>query len=366
MGEPAASDESELIDLDGALLGPAFVDGHLHLDKPLLGVAWRPHRPAATLAERIAAEKALLREADAETPRLERAQRLVDQIVAFGTGYVRSHVDVDADAGLTNLHTLLELRERCRGTLEIELVAFPQSGILRSPGTAALLDEALREGADVVGGLDPAGFDGDVEAHLDVVFGLAESHGKPIDIHLHDGGPMGCEQLREIAARTRAHGMAGRVVVSHAFALGTSDDRDVAATAEALAGAGVAVVTNAPGDATMPPVLRLRAAGVRVFAGSDNIRDAWWPYGNGDMLERATLVGYLQAFSTDDELRVAYDMTTYEAASALAIAPYGLEPGAPANLVAVNASTVAEAVADHSERVLTVHDGRVCGRRRPG
>jgi len=363
-GPGAGAEAAERIELQGALLGPAFVDGHIHLDKSLIGVAWRPHRASAELGNRIAFEKELLREADGETDRLSRALALAEQIVAFGTGYVRSHVDVDPDAGLANLATVLELRDRCRGTLEIELVAFPQSGILRAPGTAALLDDALREGADVVGGLDPEGFDGDAAAHLDAVFGLAEKHGKRIDIHLHDQGSLGCGELREIAARTRAHGMEGRVVVSHAFALGTAGRDEFGATADALAAAGVAIVTNAPGDTPMPPVQPLRDAGVRIFAGSDNIRDAWWPYGNGDMLERATLVGYLQGLYTDDELRVAYDMTTRDAAAALGIAPYGVEPGAPANLVAIRAAGVAEAVAAHPERVLTLHRGRVVGPRR--
>jgi cytosine deaminase len=367
IGEPDPAVTAERIDLDGALLGPAFVDAHIHFDKPLLGVGWRPHRASGSLDDRIAFEQEVLRDADAERDRLARAHALVEQIVGFGTGYARSHVDIDPGAALENLATLVELREQCRGTLEIELVAFPQSGILRAPGTADLLDAALREGADVVGGLDPEGFDGDLAAHLDTVFGLAERHGKPFDIHLHDAGAPGGAELQEIAARTRAHGMEGRVAVSHAFELATVADRSVfGATVDALAAAGVAIVTSAPGGSLMPPVHALREAGVRVVAGSDNIRDAWSPYGNGDMLERATLAGYLQDLVTDDELRIAYDMATQDAAAVLGIAPYGVEPGAPANLVAIRAGSVAEAVAAHPERILTLHRGRiVSGSRQP-
>lgn len=359
---PAGSgcDAAQRIELGGALLCPAFVDGHIHLDKCFTGVAWRPHREAATLAERIAIERELLAAADEELPRGERALALVRQIVGYGTGHVRSHVDVDPLAGLSNLHTVLELRERTRGELGIQIVAFPQHGILAAPGTADLLDAALREGADVVGGLDPATFDGDREGHLDIVFGLAERHGVPVDIHLHEAGAGGCASLRAIAERTRALGLAGRVVVSHAYALGNAADDDVSRTAAALADAGVAIMTNAPGgDDSMPPVRGLRAAGVTVFAGSDNIRDSWWPYGNGDMLERATLVGYLEGLFSDDELAIAYAMATSEPARVLGLDRYGAAPGTRADLVAIAAANVAEAVATHPPRLLTVHAGRV-------
>ena len=351
----------ERIELGGALLGPAFVDGHIHLDKCFTGVRWRPHRPASSLAERIRIERELLTEADAELPRRDRAEALVRQIVAHGTGHVRSHVDIDPVSGLANLHTVLEVRERTRESIGIQIVAFPQSGILAAPGTADLLDAAMREGADVVGGLDPASFDGDREGHLDVVFGLAERHSAPVDIHLHERGQAGCVTLRSIAERTLALGMQGHVAVSHAYALGSvHDDAELARTAEALREAGVAIMTNAPGERDhMPPVRRLWAAGVAVFAGSDNIRDSWWPYGNGDMLERATLVGYVEGLSTDAELATAYEMTTHGAARVLGIERYGLQPGMRADLVAIAAAGVAEAVATHPPRTLTLHAGRV-------
>lgn len=363
---PRAADPNDgtRIALDGALVGPAFVEGHIHLDKTLLGTTWRPHRVGGSISERIAAERALLREVD--VPVVERALNLVRQIVGFGTGYVRSHVDVDPNLGLGNLHALLEVRERCRDLVDLQIVAFPQSGVVKCPGTAEILDAALRDGADLVGGLDPAGIDGDVEGQLDVVFDLAERYGKGVDIHLHDPGESGTFQLRRIAERTAALGMQGMVAVSHAWALGMVDERELEVTAEALACGDVAIMTNAPGAVAMPPVLALRAAGVRVFAGSDNVRDAWWPYGNGDMLERAMLIGYRQGMYTDDELRLAYDLATTEAALALGLSDYELKVGASANLVAIQAPAVPEAVATHAPRRLTVHQGRVVSQQEAG
>ncbi|TGT11478.1 metal-dependent hydrolase, partial [Mesorhizobium sp. M8A.F.Ca.ET.213.01.1.1] len=145
-------------------------------------------------------------------------------------------------------------------------VAFPQSGILSSPGTPEFLDEALRLGCDLVGGLDPASFDRDVKAHLDVVFGLAGKHGVGVDIHLHDGGTLGLFEIEEIAARTTALGMQGKVAVSHAYALGDISADALARAGEMLAASGVAIMTNAPGNHPFPPVAALRKAGVTVFA----------------------------------------------------------------------------------------------------
>jgi cytosine/creatinine deaminase len=356
-GAPAAG--AEQVNLDGTLLSAAFVEGHIHLDKSFVGGGWRPHVPGDALDERIAAEARLLAEADAEVPVAERALALVRQIAAYGTGWVRSHVDVHTEVGLAGVEMLLALRERCADLVELQIVAFPQRGVIADPGAAALLDAALSAGAEVIGGLDPAGFDGDVDGQLDVIFDLAARHAAGIDIHLHDPGELGTSQLRRIAERTERAGMAGRVAVSHAYALGAVEAGELARTADALARAGVSIMTNAPGTGPMPPVLALRDAGVTVFAGSDNIRDAWWPYGNGDMLERASMIGYRQGLYTDDELRVAWDLATGAAARALGLPDHGIHPGAPAHLVAVEAGGVPEAVAQHPPRRLVLHGGKI-------
>ena len=356
----AASDAgATTIDLAGALLVPGFVDGHVHLDKTLLGLPFQPHRPGHTIAERIARERELRREL--HSPVEDRARRLIDQIVAFGTTALRSHVDIDPDVGLSGLHALLRVRETTRA-VDIQIVAFPQSGIVADPGVKDLLDQAIRDGADLVGGLDPAGIDDDVNGHLDAIFGIAERRGVGLDIHLHDPGPLGCFELRQIAGRASAAGLAGKVAVSHAFALGAVDDTEFGRTAEALARADVAIMTNGPGPVPMPPVKRLAAAGVRVFAGSDNIRDAWSPYGDGDMLARAMLIGYRQDFRSDADLELAFDLTTRASAQVLGLADHGIRVGAAADLVAIAAGSIAEAVAARPWRSLVMKRGRVMAR----
>jgi len=343
----------ETIDLSGLLVLPGFVDGHIHLDKSFVGDHWRPHVPTDSLRARLAAEKKLLSEA---RPIAERADALIAQAHAFGTVAMRSHVDVDATTGLTNLHAVMRAREKWQGRVDIELVAFPQAGIITCPGTAELLDAAIREGAQVVGGIDPTTLDGDADQHLDVVFGIAERRGVKIDIHLHEPAPIGIAQLERIAARTAAAGMAGRVNVSHAYSLGEIPLDQAERVAAILADAGVSIFTNAPGNHAFPPVTLLKAAGVRVFAGNDNIRDAWWPYGNGDMLQRAMMIGYRSGFYTDEELHVALEMASTGAAQALDLAQYGIGVGQDATFVVLDAPNAAAAVAaPPQERILVQH-----------
>ena len=351
-------DGAEVVDLAGHLVLPGFVDGHIHLDKSFVGDRWRPHRHVTSLRERLAIEKQELASAG---PIVERADALIRQAASFGTIAMRSHVDVDATTGLTNLHAVMEAREKWRGVVDIELVAFPQAGVVSCPGTAEVLDAAAREGAQVVGGIDPTTLDGDADGQLDIVFGIAEKRGVKIDIHLHEPGQQGIDQLHRIAGRTRASGLNGRVSVSHAYGLGDVAPEVVDRIAAALAEAGVSIMTNAPGDRAFPPILQLRAAGVRVFTGNDNIQDAWWPYGNGDMLQRAMLVGYRSGFYTDEELGVALHMATEAGAAVLGKGDYGLKVGNEATFVVVKAPNAAAAVAAVPAERAIVRSGQFWG-----
>jgi cytosine deaminase len=299
-----------------------------------------------------------------------RARNQLDLCIAHGTTQMRSHVMVDGSVGLTSLETILRVREDYKGLIDIQLVAFPQSGILASPGTPQLLDEAIGLGANLVGGLDPASFDRDIEKHLDVVFGVASKHGVDVDIHLHDMGTLGAFEIEQIAARTRALGMEGRVAISHAYGLGDISMDQLRRTADVLARCGVAIMTNAPGARPFPPILALRNAGVTVFSGNDNIRDSWWPYGDGDMLRRATTLGYRSGFNIDEELRVAFDVVTEAGAKALRLEGYGLRVGAKADFVTLNAAHVPEAVVGppqgrsvYKEGKLVAVNGQVVGKR---
>ncbi|MGV1873014.1 amidohydrolase family protein [Agrobacterium rosae] len=335
---------ASVIDVAGDLLVPGFVEGHIHLDTSFYGDTWMPHRPCTNgfdVHERVAFQAENMAIA---APMDKRARDQLDLCIGNGTLHMRSHVMVDGSVGLKSLETILAVREDYKDLIDIQLVAFPQSGILKSPGTSELLDEAIKLGADLVGGLDPASFDRDVNGHLDVVFGVAEKHRVDIDIHLHDAGSMGAFTIEEICARTVALGMQGHVAVSHAYGLGDLAPYEARKIAATIARSGVSIMTNAPGNHNFPPVALLRQEGVTVFSGSDNIRDSWWPYGDGDMLHRAEIIGYRSGFYTDGELKAAFDIVTSEGAKALRLNNYGVHVGAKADFVTVAATCVPEAV----------------------
>lgn len=264
------------LDLNGQLVLPGLTDGHVHLDKTLMAMPWRPHRSAPSIRARIDDEKKHRRDNPASLE--ERgAQMLLETALRLGTTSLRTHVDIDEVTKLDTLKELLELRERWADRVQIQIVAFPQSGVVTCPVAADYLEEALRMGADFIGGLDPVGIDGDQKGQLDIIFGLAERYGRGLDIHLHDGGEIGLAEIDDIVARTRAAGLEGRTTISHAFALADAAPARLDATATALREAKVSILSSIPGGDRCPPIPKLRELGVDVFFGSDNIRDCWNP-----------------------------------------------------------------------------------------
>jgi cytosine/creatinine deaminase len=192
---------------------------------------------------------------------------LLERMVAAGTSHVRSHTDIDPEVGLGGVEAVRAAVQRLDGRSGVEQVAFPQHGLLINSGTAELLEEALRSGVETIGGMDPAGMDRDPVRHLDTVFDLAVRYGAGIDLHLHDGGSLG--ELELIVDRTRETGLAGRVTVSHAYGFCQADPAVQARLIERTAEAGVTLVTAAVYSFAVPPIKRLRLAGVNVACGHD-------------------------------------------------------------------------------------------------
>lgn len=344
----------------GALLLPGLVEGHTHLDKTMWGMDWYRNEVGTNLTDKIENERAF-RDAsghDAATQSLV----LAKAFLALGTTRLRTHVDVDTQAGLRHLEGTLRTRETLREVQQIQIVAFPQSGLLGRPGTAELLDQSLAMGADVLGGLDPCAIDGDPVRSLDVLFGIAHKHQRPVDIHLHEPGAMGAFSLDLILQRTEALGMQGKVAISHGFCLGDVGEREREALLARMAKLGVVLVTSAPPSRTVPPLMACRQAGVIVLGGNDGIRDTWSPYGNPDMLERAMIIGLRYNLRRDDEIEVALDTVTHSGARGCGFEAYGLVPGNRADLVLVDAQTVAQAVVSRPVRKLVVAGGRIVAR----
>ena len=320
-------------------------------------------RVTATIAERIANERRLRIELQHDP--YEFGANLVRQLAAMGTTHLRSHVDIDPDTKLAHVEALLKLRENFRGCMDMEFVAFPQSGILRSPGVAEWMAEALAMGVEHVGGIDPQVLDGDRKGHLDVVFGLAEKFGKPIDIHLHEPDQIGLTTIKDILARARALGMKDKVTISHGFALGQIAPDELQAVLPQMAELGVRVIGAAPGHIGYPPVEPLLDAGILYAGANDTIQDMWSPWGNGDLLQRAMFFAYRNNYRADAPLLRAFEMVTSIPAQLLGLQRHGLkhlQEGAAANCVVVEAPDIAAAVLAAPVRRLVLKDGVIIGR----
>ncbi|HXH01980.1 MAG TPA: amidohydrolase family protein [Candidatus Competibacteraceae bacterium] len=356
-GLSAASADATVIDGAGHILLPGLVDAHTHIDKTLWGLPWQRHQAGPRLIDKIENERRLRREL-----KLSPQQQSANQVrlaISKGTTHIRSHVDIDTEIGLAHLEGVLATKEQFRDSMTLQLVAFPQSGMLIRPGTVELLEEAIRAGADLIGGIDPSSIDRDPVGHLDTIFGIAERHGVGVDIHLHEPGMLGAFAVELIAERTRALGLQGRVTISHAFCLGMVEEAYLQQLIELLLENRIAIMTHGPGNYAFPPLKRLREAGVEICCGSDGIRDAWGPYGNADMLERAMLLGFRSNLRRDEDLEMVLDIVTYGGARVMGVEGYGLEPGCRADFVLVAGETRVQAMMNRDPRPCVVNNGRV-------
>lgn len=192
-------------------------------------------------------------------PVAERAYGLMAHAVTRGTRAMRVHADIAPAYGLACVEGLGQARERLKHALDVQIVAFPQHGVIRTPGTAEPLREAARSGiVDMAGGLDPIGFDHALDEQLDLLFGFADRYGVGVDIHLHDRGDTGLTVLRGIIDRTRALSLKGRVTVSHVFCLPGLSDAELAKTAADLSDPDIALTTVAPSASLVLPIEKLR------------------------------------------------------------------------------------------------------------
>lgn len=351
----------------GRILLPSFTDAHVHLDSTRLGLPFRAHTAGPSLAELIADDRAHWR--DAEWTVTQRASHTLGVAIACGATRFRAYAQVDADCGLERLDGVLAAKEAHANRADVTVMAFPQAGVLLEPGVPALLGQALAAGAEVIGGLDPCGLDRDPVRHLDVVFGLAEQYAVPVDIHLHERGSLGAFSIELIAERTAALEMQGRVTISHAFALGSSNDEvTVGRLIELLAAQDISIATVAPAGSGVLPLRRLTEAGVRVGLGQDGTRDYWSPYGNGDLLDRSWQLAFTQGYR--DDVLIEHCVAVATAGGRALIDPDlprltgvedrpGLAVGDPADLVLVAGDSVTAAVMDRLPDRTVVHAGQV-------
>jgi len=359
------------VEAGGRLLAPAFVDPHIHLDKVLVAEDVRPNR-SGTLGEAIA----ILWERKAAytvDEIVRRAGQVIESAVVTGTTRIRTHVDVDTIGKLRPLEGVAAARERYRDLVDVEIVAFPQEGVVRDPGTADLLARAVEAGADLVGGMphneaSPA----DSRRHVEICFEIALRHGRDIDMHVDETDDPASRTLEIVADLTLANGYQGRVTAGHTCALAAYPDDYARAVIDKLARAGVHMITNPAtnlmlqGRLDRQPVRRgvtrvkeLLAAGVNVAMGQDCVKDTFYPFGRADMLEVALITAHAAHLSLPPEVETVFAMGTTLAARVLRIPDYAVETGHRADFMLLDASTPAEAIRLQAPRRLVVRQGRV-------
>ncbi|WP_374831189.1 amidohydrolase family protein [Paenochrobactrum pullorum] len=347
-------------DGNNAILWPGLIDAHTHLDKTTWNMDWHVNNRPANLRGRIDFERENRLELGLD-PHVQSMRHAISH-AAHGASHIRSHVDIDLTHGLRLVEGVQKTREKLQGIIDIQIVAFPQSGVMVMPGVIDLLDEALANGCEVLGGIDPCGIDHDPKGQLDAIFALAVKHGKPIDIHLHEAGELGAFTMEQIFARVRANGMQGKVDISHAFALGMNDYLRVEQLIEQIAELDIGIATTGAPSATVPSLKRLREAGIRVGAGCDGIRDTWGPWGLPDMMDRARIIGMKNGVRSDIDLRHMLELVSQGGADLMRLEGYGVKTGCKADFTLLQGQTIGHAVVQPATPPLVVKNGQVVAR----
>ncbi|MGP9488298.1 amidohydrolase family protein [Glutamicibacter sp. 287] len=354
------------VDGRGRILIPSFSDVHVHLDSTRIGLPFREHTGRPGVWGMMSNDRENWRDAEISLP--DRVAGTLERMIARGTTRVRSFAQVDVDTKLEKYEAVVAAKEKFADEAEVQIMVFPQAGILREPGTEKYLEDALKAGADVMGGIDPCELDRDPVRHLDTVFALAEKYQVEVDIHLHEQGTMGAFSAELVAERTRALGMQGKVNLSHAYGLGGVNAATSRKLIDTFAELDISLTSVAPSTSTHLPLADLAEAGVRFGLGQDGQRDYWSPYGNCDLLDRTWQLAFVNGFRQDELIGHALAVATMGGASimspevprlaSVADRP-GLAAGDRADLVLVDGETITSTVMDRGADRTVIHDGRV-------
>jgi cytosine/adenosine deaminase-related metal-dependent hydrolase len=345
------------IDAAGLLALPTFKEMHNHLDKTYLSLDWKAPIPVKNLKERLHFEALELEELAPTTK--QRASKMIEMILSKGSTHIRTHVNIDPYIGLKNLEGIKEALENYKDSLSCEIVAFPQHGMLQHEEVIPLMKEALRSGATIVGGLDPAGIDKNIEKSLYETMNLAKEFNADIDIHLHDHGHVGFYTIDKLVEMVEEAKWQDRAAVSHAFSLGDVPETQAKEMAQRLGKNGVAIMSTIPINRVIPPIDLLDKHNVPVYLGCDGFFDSWGPFGNGDVLEKVKR--YCEKTKRIDEKTLAYSLK-WAAGGKIPLSATGEmqwpKAGEEASFVLMEASCSAEAIARLPKRQAVYFKGK--------
>ena len=366
-GLPAGQRE---IDAQGCMISPAFVEPHFHLENALIWEGALNY--SGTLREAIEVYGKIKKEMPLDDL-VRRASVALETAIAHGVQWFRSHVDIDRTAQLHLLHGNVAVREKFQDLIDIQLIAFPQMGMARDAEVVDLMWQAMEQGADVVGGMPHAEQDMDDAArHIEIAFEIARKYDADIDMHIDETDDPYWHSLELLAEQTIANGWQGRVSAGHCCAMSAWDDAMAGRIIDKVVQAKINVITMAPinlmlegrGDPHpkrrgIARVKELLEAGVNVSCGQDDMQNMFYSFGNMDPLEVALITAHAAHMSAPSEIEAAFDMPRYKAAQNFRLDNYGVQAGARANLVVMDAYSPVDALRRRGDRRYVIRDGRV-------
>jgi cytosine deaminase len=365
-GQLPAPSGADIVRAGGGLVTEPFVDAHLHLDKvrtlPLIGDAALQAYTADGMAD--SARGIDLARAVKQHYRLETLLPPIRQALADGERcgvlHVQAFADVDTAASLIGVEAVLAAREEFRGRVDVSVVAFPQDGVLRDPGAAELVQEALRLGADVVGGIPwIEATTADQEAHVEWACALAARLGRRVAMLTDDAPDPGFDTTRMLAEAMRRHGLEGRGVACHARAVGHYEPDRQYSLLDLARDVGLGLVSDPHTGSVALPVERALERGVAVALGQDDIEDAYYPFGRHNLLEVAFLAAHLLDMRSAPQQEVLVDLVTTTAARVLGLPAYGLREGGLADLLVHDATRTVDLLARHEPPRVVIRRGQV-------
>jgi cytosine deaminase len=356
---------AQVIDAEGRLVTESFVNGHLHLCKvytlEMVGQDALSSYHGGSMGGAMTAIEQASRVKDRYDEKwiIENVRKACRLAQKYGNTHIRAFADTDTKAKLEGVKALIKAREEFKGIGDLQVVAFPQDGVVRDPGAEDYIRKAMELGADVVGGIPWIEYtDADMQEHIDRMFALAKEFDKDVSMLIDDAGDPGLRSLEMLAVKTLKEGWQGRVTAQHCRAMAMYREPYFRKILALLQKASIGLVSDPQTGPLHARVRDLYDSGVAVALGQDDIADAYYPFGRNNMLEVAFLAVHLLWMTTFSDMEIIYDLITTNAAKAMGIRGHVLEPGGSADLVVLNANDVYHAIWEHEAPFRVIRKGQ--------